>query len=74
MQLKHLKLEFLEQKKILLVRISRPEVRNAFNEELIAEYQKLFAAIAAEEKEFEGVRAVLLKGDGAAFCGGGDRS
>ncbi len=74
MQLKHLNLEFLEQKKILSVSINRPEVRNAFNEELIAEYQGLFAAITAEEKEFEGVRAILLKGNGPAFCGGGDLS
>jgi methylglutaconyl-CoA hydratase len=74
MNLKHLKLEFLDEKKILFVHINRPEVRNAFNEALIAEYHQLFAAITAEEKEFEGVRAVLLKGDGAAFCGGGDLS
>jgi methylglutaconyl-CoA hydratase len=72
MNLKHLKMEFRSDGKILHLKINRPEVRNAFNEELIAEYQKVFSAITAEEKEFEDVRAVLLQGEGAAFCGGGD--
>lgn len=72
MDLKHLKMEFRSGGKILHLKINRPEVRNAFNEELIAEYQKVFSAITAEEKEFESVRAILLQGEGAAFCGGGD--
>lgn len=70
--MKHLKLEFKNQGHLLYVRINRPEVRNAFNEELIAEYQQVFSAITAEEKDFAEVRAVILKGEGAAFCGGGD--
>jgi methylglutaconyl-CoA hydratase len=72
MNYKHLKLEFRNDGKILHLKINRPEVRNAFNEELIAEYQKVFSAITAEEAEFAKVRAVLLQGEGPAFCGGGD--
>ncbi len=68
--MKHLKTVF--KNNVLYLTINRPEVRNAFNEELIAEYQKVFAAITAEEAPFEKVRAVVLKGEGAAFCGGGD--
>lgn len=74
MDVKHLKLNFKNDGRILHLRINRPEVRNAFNEELIADYQRVFSAIAAEEKEFEQVRAVILKGEGPAFCGGGDLS
>jgi methylglutaconyl-CoA hydratase len=72
MQFKHLKINGQNDGKILQVRINRPEVRNAFNEELIAEFQNLFSAITTEENEYQMVRAVVLKGEGPAFCGGGD--
>lgn len=73
MQLKHLKTSYEHNGKVLRVRINRPEVRNAFNEELISEYQQLFSALTkAETKEFDAVRAVVLQGEGPAFCGGGD--
>jgi len=74
MKLNHLLLDFRNENQILHVRVNRPEVRNAFNEVLIGEYQQVFSAITAEEKGFEKVRAVVLKGEGAAFCGGGDLS
>jgi methylglutaconyl-CoA hydratase len=73
MELKHLKLELQENAKLLRVRINRPEVRNAFNAELISEYQKVFAALSSgSEANFREVRAVILQGEGPAFCGGGD--
>jgi methylglutaconyl-CoA hydratase len=72
MELKHLKFTMTNGGRIMRLRINRPEVRNAFNEELIADFQNLFSAISAEEREFDGLRAVLLGGEGAAFCGGGD--
>ena len=73
MQVKHLKLSFEQGGKLLRVRINRPEVRNAFNEELIADYQQVFGAITrGEGAEFQKVRAVILQGEGASFCGGGD--
>lgn len=73
MKLKHLQLSFEKDGRILRVTINRPAVRNAFNEELIAEFQQVFGDLtAAEAKPYETVRAVLLEGAGQAFCGGGD--
>jgi methylglutaconyl-CoA hydratase len=48
--------------------LARPEVRNAFNDTLIAELSDTFAAIAADAS----VRAVVLGGEGKAFCAGAD--
>lgn len=73
MQCKHLNLSFEHSGKVLRISIHRPEVRNAFNEELIEEFHKVFTAITQEEgKDFGQVRAILLQGEGPAFCGGGD--
>jgi methylglutaconyl-CoA hydratase len=68
----HLKLSFENNGKILRVRINRPEVRNAFNQELIADFQEVFSALTSREGGYEAVRAVILQGEGPAFCGGGD--
>lgn len=51
---------------VLRLTLNRPEVRNAFNDELIS---KLTAALTNLP---EGTRAVVLRGEGAAFCAGGD--
>lgn len=48
------------------LRLSRPEVRNALNEALIAELAQAFVAVPA------GTRAVVLAGEGPAFCAGAD--
>jgi methylglutaconyl-CoA hydratase len=48
--------------------LSRPEVRNAFNAELIAELAAAFSALGADA----GVRAIVLGGRGKAFCAGAD--
>ncbi|MEO8310916.1 MAG: enoyl-CoA hydratase/isomerase family protein [Caldimonas sp.] len=48
--------------------LNRPEVRNAFNETVIAELASAFAAIAADGD----IRAVVLGGRGKAFCAGAD--
>jgi 2-(1,2-epoxy-1,2-dihydrophenyl)acetyl-CoA isomerase len=48
--------------------LSRPEVLNAVDRETIAE----LAAAAASAAEDAAVRAVLLRGEGANFCAGGD--
>lgn len=51
---------------VLHLTLDRPELRNAFNDELIA-------ALDAEFRNVdEGVRAVALTGNGPAFCAGGD--
>lgn len=48
--------------------LSRPDVRNAFNERLIAELTDTFTSFQADPA----VRAVVLGGDGKAFCAGAD--
>src|ERR1051325_3389083 len=50
------------------VELNRPQVRNAFNEELIQELSA-YAARACEDKE---LRAVVLCGAGPVFCAGAD--
>lgn len=53
---------------VLTVMLNRPDVRNAFNEELIAELTEVFTKQAASPQ----VRAVVLRGMGKVFCAGGD--
>jgi (methylthio)acryloyl-CoA hydratase len=50
------------------VRLTRPEKRNALNDALIAELQRVFSSFDAD------VRAVVLSGEGAHFCAGLDLS
>ena len=50
------------------VTLARPEVRNAFNAEVIAQMRDAFATLAADD----GVRIVVLDGEGKTFCGGAD--
>jgi methylglutaconyl-CoA hydratase len=48
--------------------LNRPDVRNAFNETVIAELTQTFAALSANQD----VRAVVLAAHGPAFCAGAD--
>jgi len=48
--------------------LNRPEMRNAFNDVVIAELSDAFAALAADD----GVRVIVLGGHGKAFCAGAD--
>ena len=48
--------------------LNRPEVRNAFNDEVIADLTQAFGALGTEP----GVRAIVLGGHGKAFCAGAD--
>lgn len=50
------------------VTLNRPEVRNAFNDEVVAE----LTAWAARIRDDRGVRAVVLAGAGKTFCAGAD--
>jgi enoyl-CoA hydratase/carnithine racemase len=63
--------QFVEQRRtdgILLLRLNRPEQRNAINEQLQQELtEALFDAAAAPE-----VRGIILTGNGDAFCAGAD--
>jgi 2-(1,2-epoxy-1,2-dihydrophenyl)acetyl-CoA isomerase len=53
---------------VLEIRLNRPEVLNAVDRETIA----ALAAAAAEAVEDRATRVVLLRGEGAHFCAGGD--
>lgn len=50
---------------LLRVTLTRPEVRNAFDAELIAELAQAFVDVGR-------ARAVVLAGEGASFCAGAD--
>jgi len=58
----------VERGAVTRVRLNRPQVRNALDQPTIAALAETFHAIADEEN----VRAVLLSGEGKAFCGGAD--
>ena len=50
--------------------LNRPEVRNAFNDGVIAELTQAFAALGADAS----LRCIVLGGHGKAFCAGADLS
>jgi methylglutaconyl-CoA hydratase len=50
--------------------LNRPEVRNAFNDGVVAELTAAFTQLAADAE----VRVVMLGGHGKAFCAGADLS
>ncbi|MEA3195826.1 MAG: methylglutaconyl-CoA hydratase [Betaproteobacteria bacterium] len=50
------------------VTLNRPEVRNAFDDSLISELKKVFVDIGGDPS----VRAMVLGGNGPAFCAGAD--
>lgn len=50
------------------ITLSRPEVRNAFNDEVIAELKDAFEALGQRDD----VRAIVLAAEGPAFCAGAD--
>ena len=52
------------------VTLARPEVRNAFNAEMIGELRATFEALATEPPDL--LRGVVLAGDGPVFCAGAD--
>lgn len=59
---------FEERASILAITLNRPDVYNAFNEEMIFELQDAFKRAA----ESENIRCVVLTGAGKAFCSGQD--
>ncbi|MFZ2824625.1 enoyl-CoA hydratase/isomerase family protein [Hydrogenophaga sp.] len=54
--------------RIARITLSRPEVRNAFNDAVIQELKAAFEAVGARDD----VRAVVLAAEGPAFCAGAD--
>jgi len=51
---------------VITVTPNRPDVHNAFNDELIAEAIDVFSKVS------KGARAVILRGSGQTFCAGAD--
>ena len=60
--------ELTIEDKVAIVTLNRPEVRNAINDALRAEFVAALESVARDEA----VRAVVLTGKGKAFCAGGD--
>src|SRR5690242_16050183 len=58
---RHLLVE--RRRSVVWVTLNRPEVRNAFNAELIADLQRCFATLGADDR----VRAIVLAGAGPLF-------
>jgi methylglutaconyl-CoA hydratase len=64
--MKHLELQFEDG--IATVTLNRPEVRNAFNDEVIAELTATIDEYGARPE----VRCIVLAGNGPSFCAGAD--
>lgn len=56
------------KEQVATVWLNRPEVHNAFNEEMISELIDCFESI----NHNDGIRIVLLRGKGKSFCAGAD--
>lgn len=56
------------ERHVATVTLNRPDVRNAFNETVIAELSGAFRALGDTPE----VRAIVLAGQGPAFCAGAD--
>ncbi|MDO5625702.1 MAG: enoyl-CoA hydratase/isomerase family protein [Pseudomonadota bacterium] len=56
------------QNHVATVVLSRPDVRNAFNDEVIAELSQAFTQLGDDPQ----VRAIVLMAEGPAFCAGAD--
>ncbi|MEM3593175.1 MAG: enoyl-CoA hydratase/isomerase family protein [Candidatus Jordarchaeaceae archaeon] len=57
-----------KEKDVAVVLLNRPEKFNALNHELLEKFEKHLVSLAADEE----VRAVVISGEGKAFCAGGD--
>jgi methylglutaconyl-CoA hydratase len=61
-------LDIQRQDAVARVSLNRPDVRNAFNDAVIAELTAAFRELGADAS----LRAIVLGGHGKAFCAGGD--
>ena len=62
----HLQIDILGP--VATVTLNRPEVRNAFNDEVIVELTQVFNELGHQDE----VRCIVLTGAGTAFCAGAD--
>jgi len=63
-------IEIRREGAVVTVALNRPQSHNAMTPEMIAELTRVFTALGEEE----GVRAVVLTGNGRSFCAGADLS
>ncbi len=57
-----------EVEKVCYIRLNRPDVRNAFNPEMIAELTEIFSTMSKRKD----LAAAVLMGEGKVFCAGAD--
>lgn len=66
---KHIRVEnFEHDSEVKIISLNRPEVKNAFHPEMIAEITDFFINENSENKS----KIIVLKGEGSAFCAGAD--
>jgi len=61
-------LNYSEKNQVGYVVLNRPEIHNAFDDQLIREIKEIFQKLCQEKT----VRAVVLTGEGKSFCAGAD--
>jgi methylglutaconyl-CoA hydratase len=61
-------IEVVQAGALARVTLARPDIRNAFNDVMIRELREAFAELVGAT----GLRAVVLTGEGSAFCAGAD--
>lgn len=62
--------QMLEKNNVVTVSLNRPDVRNAFNPEMIQELTTCFKNLNSKTD----ISAVVLRGEGKSFCAGADLS
>ncbi len=62
-------IQFSHQDHVAQLVLNRPNVRNAFNPEMIAEIKEIFQT---QLPSISNLRALILSGAGSSFCAGGD--
>ena len=61
-------LNIREEGAVATLTLNRPDVRNAFNDDMIAEVTRAFVALGGRDS----VRCIVLAAEGKAFCAGAD--
>jgi methylglutaconyl-CoA hydratase len=61
-------LKEVDSRGVCVVKLNRPEIHNAFNDELIQKLTNLFLEINNDDE----IRLVVLTGEGRSFCAGAD--
>lgn len=57
-----------ENKSVMTISLNRPELRNAFNPQMIEEIRSAFAGASSRSN----LKLIVFRGEGKSFCAGGD--